>query len=148
MKRLLALLVAAVMITGAFWVRDRIDGDSSSGSGSQQDDSASGATMVCATELGPACKALQAEHPEIAIRVEDAQTTVDQLTSPTFDAGDPAIDAWLVPQPWPQMVTEQRQRAGLGAAALGDPSPTLARSPMVIAIWNGHKRRPPGATAG
>ena len=34
------------------------------------------------------------------------------------------------------MVAEQRQRAGLGAAALGDPSPTLARSPLVIAIWN------------
>ena len=140
MKRLLAVLAAAVMITGAFWVRDRIDGHSGSGSGSgsQPDDSAAGATLVCATELSPTCKALQTEHPEITVRIEDAQTTVDQLTSATFDAAASgrAIDAWLVPQPWPQMVAEQRQRAGLGAPALADPSPTLARSPLVIAIWN------------
>jgi hypothetical protein len=139
-KRLLALLAAAVMITGAFWVRDRIDGGST-GDGSGDHGTATGGTLVCATELAKACEALHARHPDVTIRVEDAQTTLDRLGSATFDPGnqsDPAgaIDAWLVPQPWPQMVTEQRQRAGLGSVALADPSPTLARSPLVIAIWN------------
>jgi len=141
MKRLLALLVAAAMITGAFWVRDRLDGDSTSGGGNGGTDVA-GATLVCATELAATCQALHGSHPEITVRVEDAQTTLERLSAPDFDATtsaqDPAtaIDGWLVPQPWPQMVAEQRQRAGSGAAALGDPSPTLARSPLVIAIWN------------
>ncbi|MGZ4682008.1 MAG: hypothetical protein ACXWCB_05400 [Acidimicrobiales bacterium] len=143
MKRLLALLVAAVMITGAFWVRDRIGSGSSSGGGSS-DTNASGAVLVCATELAPTCNALHAEHPDVTVRIEDVQLTLERLSGAAFDpahaddAADPsaAIDAWLVPQPWPQMVAEQRQRAGLGSVALGDASPTLARSPLVIAIWN------------
>jgi hypothetical protein len=142
-KRLLALLAAAAMITGAFWVRGQID-DSGSGSGSGGSASSDRATLVCATELAQACQDLAGDHPEITVRVEDAQTTLEHLTSAEFDpttAGDGsapggAIDGWLVPQPWPQMVAELRQRAGLGAVALGDPSPTLARSPLVIAIWN------------
>jgi hypothetical protein len=139
MKRLLALLAAAVMITGAFWVRDRIDTDSGSGGGSGG--AGERATVVCATELAAACQSLAARHPELTVHVEDAQTTLDRLSSADFDptAGsdaNEAIDGWLVPQPWPQMVVEQRQRAGLGREAIGDPSPTLARSPLVIVIWN------------
>ena len=127
MKRLLALLVAAVMITGAFWVRDRIDGSSSSGG--DGGDTTAAATLVCATELAAACQTIHDAHPEVTVRVEDAQTTLDRLSAADFDATsaarDPAtaIDGWLVPQPWPQMVAEQRQRAGSGSSPSGTSRP-------------------------
>src|SRR4029079_13441932 len=101
-----------------------------------------GVAAVCPAGLAAACAALHSRHPDVTVRVEDVQTTLERLSSATFDpstgqgSSTGAIDGWLVPQPWPQMVAEQRQRAGLGSAALGDPSATLARSPLVIAIWN------------
>jgi hypothetical protein len=135
-KRLLALLVAVLMITAAIWGRDQLDDKSS---GSSSDTAGGGGVLVCATELQAACEAIGREHADVTVRVEEAQATLTRLAAPGFDpasaTGADRIDAWLVPRPWPEMVAEQRQRAGSGAV-LDDASDVLARSPLVIAIWN------------
>jgi hypothetical protein len=53
----------------------------------------------------------------------------------SFDVADPPFDAWLTLAPFPEMVAEQRSRA-LREPVLGDTSAPLARSPLVIAVWN------------
>jgi hypothetical protein len=135
MKRLGALVLAAVMITAAFWSRDQIDHRNRPSA-----PSSGPATLVCATELQAACEALAKSHPEVTIRIEEAQVTLTRLSAPDFDPGAAssagAIDGWLVPQPWPEMVAEQRQRVGAAASSLSDASPVVARSPLVIAVWN------------
>ena len=137
MKRLGALLVAALMITVAVWGRGRLDDKSS---GPSTDSAGDTATLVCATELQAACETLARGHSDLTVRIEEAQVTLTRLAVPGFDpataTGADRIDGWLVPQPWPAMLAEQRQRAGSGGALLDDPSTVLARSPLVIAIWN------------
>ena len=136
MKRIGALLLAAAMITGALWARDRLD---QRDTGRATPDRTP-AVLVCATELQAACQQLAAGHPELTVRIEEAQVTLTRLSSPTYDpaaaTGTDRMDGWLVPRPWPDMVAEARQRAGSGASTLSAPSGVVARSPLVIAIWN------------
>lgn len=137
MKRIGALLAAVLMITVAVWGRGQLDDKSS---GSSTGPTTSSGILVCATELQAACEALGRSHADLTVRIEEAQVTLTRLAASGFDpstaTGDDRIDAWLVPQPWPAMVAEQRQRAGSGGTSLADPSAVLARSPLVIAIWN------------
>ncbi len=133
MKRLLAVVVAAAMIGGARYVRDH---RSSSGGSTGSDAAGAGrATLVCATELQQACAAIGQRHPELTIRTEEAQATLAALALTSGDPGSAGFDAWLVPQPWPEMANEQSHQRGSGAV-FGDPSGVLARSPLVIAVWN------------
>jgi hypothetical protein len=136
-RRLGALLAAALMITVAIWGRGQLDDKTSTPS---SEPSASLGVLVCATELQAACETLAGRHHDLTVRIEEAQVTLSRLAAPAFDpataSGDARIDAWLVPQPWPAMMAEQRQRAGSGGVVLDDPGAILARSPLVIAIWN------------
>lgn len=91
-------------------------------------------TLVCSTELRRVCDQLKAANETLQVRVEDAGTTYATLTAATFQRDAAKIDAWLVPQPWPAMVDEARQRGSL-EPALVETSRTLARSPAVIVIW-------------
>lgn len=129
MKRVLALVAAVAMITGAVYVRDHRSGGSSSGAGAAR------ATLVCASELQSACASIGAAHPEVTIRIEEAQVTLDRLAKAGGDPSSAGFDAWLVPQPWPEMANQQSQQNG-SAPILGEPSRVVARSPLVIAIWN------------
>jgi hypothetical protein len=45
------------------------------------------------------------------------------------------IDGWLVPQPWPAIVDDARQRAGL-PSVLARTSKVLAHSPLQFYVWN------------
>jgi len=119
------------MIIGALYLRDS---RSNSGGSNESTGSARG-TLVCATELQAACATIGQHHPELAIRVEEAQTTLTSLAKASGDPGSVGFDAWLVPQPWPEMANDQRQQSGAGAA-FDATSGVLARSPLVIAIWN------------
>ncbi len=132
MKRVGALLVAAALIVLAVWVRNRLDDSGSPGSG--PNGTATG-TLVCVTELDAVCRALGEKHADLTIRVEDEATTEQTLISASFDAANPPFDAWLTLQPFPEMVAEQRARALL-PAVLGDTGPSLARSPLVVAVWS------------
>jgi hypothetical protein len=132
-KRFGALVVAALLIVAAVYVRGRLDDDSA---GSDQNDSASTvSTLVCVTELDAVCRELDRSRDDLTVRIEDAAATESTLVSPTFDVNDPPFDAWLTLAPFPDMVSEQRSRALL-PQALDDTTDTLGRSPVVVAVWN------------
>jgi len=135
-KRVAALVAAVAMVVGAVYLRDARSTDG--GSGQANGGSARG-TLVCATELQAACATIASQHPDLTVRVEEAQVTLTALAKASGDAGpnglDAGLDAWLVPQPWPDMANQQRQQSG-SAPILGESTAVLARSPLVIAIWN------------
>ncbi len=121
MKRLLAFVVAAAMVAGSLYVRSRIDDD---GSGAGTTSSPSALRIVCSTELAAACQALGGA-------VEDAGVTADRLVA----SDDPAIDAWIVPDPWPALVDvrrRQQQRDPLFGAAV-----VVAGTRLGLATWKG-----------
>jgi hypothetical protein len=118
------------MIGVAVLIRSRLD----SGESAAQLD-ASRAIVVCATELATVCNQVQRDHPELQVSVEEATVTAERLAAPGFARDATPIDAWLVPQPFPAMVTENRAFGGL-EPVLGDPSRVLARSPLTLTVWN------------
>ena len=130
MRTVLALLGAAFLVVAAIVIRNVViegdDGDGgSSGSGT--------ARLVCATEVGDACNALDGDG--VKVTVEPAGVTAARLTSLTdAEARDPGLDGWLVPSPWPELVHSARQQAGLGPV-IDEPDGTVARSPIAMAIW-------------
>jgi len=130
------MVLAVTMITTAFWGRDHLDHPRDHSA----DSTSTPAMLVCATELQAACETLAAAHPEVTVRIEEAAVTLSRLSAPDFDGatstGAATIDGWLVPQPWPQMVAEARQRGGTAASSLSEASAIVARSPLVIALWN------------
>lgn len=132
MKRVAALLAAAGMIAAAVLVRGWLDQRDQPGGGSSP---ASGdqLTLVCVTELEAVCVQLARNQPGIQVRTEDVATTIASLSASDADAS--AIDGWLTFAPFPELVDEQRARAGL-QPILADPTAPLARSPLVMAVWN------------
>ncbi len=128
MKALAALAAAAALIVAAILARDAIDdgGDSAGGSAAGR-----GTTVVCPTELAEACAALE---DDVSVRVEPASVTADRLTTAAgTDEAD--TDVWLAPAPWVELVADARERAG-APALVGEPSDVIARSPVVLVIWN------------
>jgi hypothetical protein len=132
MKRVFAVLAAICMIALAVFIRGQLDDEGSSDSRSS---SSSGGTVVCATELAAACFELDRAEPDVDVRVEDATTTQATLSDSAFDLEEPPFDVWLTLQPFPAMVADQRARA-FQPAALDDAKGPIARSPMVVVIWN------------
>ena len=130
-RRLVALAVALLLIAGALAIRNRVDDDSKSSGGSSGGGSGPVA-LTCATELADACRALADANGSVIVVVEDAGKTAQRLEN--ADTVDD-VDAWLVEAPWPEIVDEARGRRGL--PALFDEHPEiLARSPLVLAMWN------------
>lgn len=132
MKRLAALVFAVLLVGLAIFVRGRLDDEGGSTANGGEGGSA---TLVCVTELDAVCRELDRRHDDLTVRIEDEATTQATLVSASFDLDDPPLDAWLTLQPFPDLVAEQRAR-GLQAPVFGDTSESLARSPLVIAIWN------------
>jgi hypothetical protein len=131
-KRLLAVLGAVFMIALAVFVRGQLDDDDAT---SDTSTSTSGGTLVCVVELGDVCRELARAEPSVEVRVEDAETTEATLASSTFAVDDPPFDAWLTLEPFPELVGDRRARA-LQPRALDDATGPLARSPMVVVVWN------------
>jgi hypothetical protein len=130
-RRLGALAVAVVMVVAAVVIRAHIDDNSGSGSGS----SGSGAgpvSLTCASELEPACTAILRADGDVRVIIEPAGVTASRLEAADAVTG---IDGWLVEAPWPQIVDQARARNGLPGLFEADP-PVLARSPLVMAMWN------------
>ena len=121
MRRVLALVAAAAMVTGSLAVRSRLD--------RQDEEQANPLRVVCAAELGPVCDTLRQDAA--AVSVERAVVTADRLGRSTTD--DPGLDGWLVPAPWPQIVDGRRRQQAL-LPLFGDIGAPLARSPLVLVV--------------
>jgi hypothetical protein len=122
MRRALAFLLAAGMIAGSLVLRDRLD-----------DRSVRERTvvrLVCATELAAACQELDgSDAPRVDTSVEPAARTAERLSRP----GEVDLDGWLVTPPWPDVVDQARERAGLVKLFAGVGAP-VARSPLVLVV--------------
>ncbi len=133
MRRALAVVAAVIMIALATLVRSW---RSNEGAGPGPTASADApATIVCVTELRKVCDQLKAGRPWLTVVVEDAGRTYTTITAAAFDPVAAKLDAWIVPEPWPTMVDEARQRRG-ASPIFADGRKPLARSPLVIAVWN------------
>jgi hypothetical protein len=130
-RRIAALLVAVLLIALAVLVRGRLDDDGGGGNGQ----ASSTITLVCVTEVEPVCRELGRQNGDLTVRIEDAATTERELVSESFDVTNPPFDAWVTLRPFQDMVNEQRVR-NLLPRALAEASATLARSLLVVAVWN------------
>ncbi len=125
MNRVWAVVVAVVMVVAAIAIRARID-DSRNTDGD--------ARLVCATELGATCLALDDAVGGLDVTVEPAGTTFARLTAlPDADLDQPGLDGWLVPGPWPAMVDSTRARCQLRPVFESETN-ALARSPLAIVV--------------
>jgi hypothetical protein len=113
----------------ALQVRDR-GGDDGDGGG----DASSGGTVLCVPEVEQVCRALAEEDPDLEVTIEEAGTTFERLST-AGDADDVDVDAWLAPAPFPAMVDGARAATGLDPL-FGEASPVLARSPLVLVLWD------------
>lgn len=129
-KRVLAVVAAVLMISGALLIRSRLDSKETAA-----ELEASGAVVVCATELAAVCDQVRRDHPEISVTTEEAVVTATRLSGSGFSREATPVDAWLVPRPFPSMVEENRSFAGL-EPVLGESSRVLARSPLTLTVWN------------
>lgn len=121
MKRLLALLAAAVMIGVAFIIRSQGGEDVSP----DQAEPAPSTAAPVETNLSVAC----IEEAVSACRAAGLQSTVsfdvvfDQLTT----EAEPVVDVWVVADPWPDIIDAQRSRNGL--------DPIMGSSVEVASTW-------------
>lgn len=138
MKRLLALVGAIVMVVAAIGLRSWLDNRDDEGGGDdsadEQDADGDQVTLWCDTSLADVCETLDEEVDDLTTEVRDAGEVADELGSADSRPREAAADGWLVPAPYPSMVDENRDRAGLGPV-LGEQVGPLARSPLVIAMW-------------
>ena len=123
MSRLLAVLVAIVLIVGAVVVRGVLDDDEGGGDPGPRGP----LRVVCGEEVRAACDGLDSTY---VVTVEDTASMASALR--TADADDPGVDVWVVPWPWPEMVDGDRERAGL-PRLFGEPV-TLGRSALAAIV--------------
>ncbi|MET0144169.1 MAG: hypothetical protein ABW328_05200 [Ilumatobacteraceae bacterium] len=134
-RRILAALVAVVLIGAAVLVRATIDDDESDAPESSTDVTgapADAGTVVCASELGAACAAIDTAFDELDVIVEPAGTTLDRLAA-LPDGSEPPL--WLTVQPYPAMVDSLRTAAAL--EPLGATGGAIAATPLVVATPTG-----------
>lgn len=128
MKAVAALAAAVGLIVAAILTRDAIDDDGDSAGGTS---AGSGTTLVCPPELADACTELE---DDVTVRVEAASVTAERLAS-AADADEAAVDVWLAPAPWAEVVGDARERAG-APALVGEPTAVIGRSPVVLVMWD------------
>ncbi len=127
MKRLLAVVVAVVMIVGAVLLRDRIDGDDGGGGSGRSGDRI---RLVCDSTIADVCSRLADANDDLDVVVRESGATTDELAS---DGAELDADAWLTTSAWPDVVADNRRFEELDGEVLGAPSEVLARSPVMIA---------------
>lgn len=128
MKAVAALAAAVGLIVAAILTRDALDDEGDSAGGTS---AGSGTTLVCPPELADACTELE---DDVTVRVEAASVTAERLASAT-DAEEAAVDVWLAPAPWAEVVGDARERAG-APALVGEPTAVIGRSPVVLVMWD------------
>ncbi len=130
MRRLGAAVVAVLMVVVALWVRGRID-DGGGGNGSSGD----GVLRVrCATELAEVCNQVGAELDDVEFSTASAGATAAELARlPDARREESGFDAWLVPEPWPEIVDVRRGVNGL-EPVFETPTDPIARSPLALVV--------------
>jgi len=123
MRRVFAVVAAIAMVAGSLALRSRLDKKSA--------DQALVLRLTCATELESPCMALAKDDSRIKVTVEAAGLTADRLAT---NEGDVGLDGWLSTAPWPDIVDQERRVHSL-EPLFASSRPTLARSPLVIAMW-------------
>jgi len=132
-RRLVALAVAVALIGLALGARSLIDGDADESSSS--DGGGGTPTLLCATELEQACEELSREH-DIDIDVQPAGLSANEIASvPDDQVRDLGYDGWLTLSREAEIARDQRERRTF-EPAIGELSDPIARSPLVIGIWN------------
>jgi hypothetical protein len=127
-KAVAALAAAVGLIVAAILIRDALDDDGDSAGGSS---AGSGTTVVCPPELADACAELE---DDVTVRLEAASVTAERVAG-AADADEAAVDVWLAPAPWAEVVDDARERAG-APALVGEPTAVIGRSPVVLAMWD------------
>jgi hypothetical protein len=123
-RRVFAVVAAAAMVAGSLAVRSALDRDRS--------EAAQVLRLTCGTELDAACSRMAEQDDRLMLTVEPAGVTADRLAS--VQGADAGLDGWLVPAPWPDIVDGRRRARALPALFAGE-RPTVARSPLVLAVW-------------
>ena len=119
------MVAAAAMVLGSLALRDRLD--------RREEERTTVLRLVCATELGPVCERLgDDDGSRLDLTVEAAGTTADRLARVQ---SEPGLDGWLVSAPWPEMVDGVRRARAL-PPLFGPAEAPLARSPLVLVVWN------------
>jgi len=119
MNRVLAALAAIGLVAGAVLVRHQVDGGGSATSDIPL-------TVVCGTDLAPACERLGGQLGDAAkVTVEPEATTAQRLASGQLKLGRDTV--WLAAGPWPEVTAA----GGTAMPALAA-SDVLASSPAVI----------------
>jgi hypothetical protein len=132
-KRLLAVVVALVLVGAAFLVRSLID-DSGGDSAASSASGGGTPTLLCAAELERACHDL-ARQTGIHVQLEPADVTAEQLASlSSAELRGLGIDGWLTTSRDVEIARDKRTRASLDRG-IGAPSAPIGRSPLVIGIW-------------
>lgn len=129
MKRVLALVVALVLIGGAFGVRAVLDGDGTSSADDGPPDRP--LSLLCAGELG-VCDAIANSDLGIDVTVAPAGVSTDELSS--SDPRTLGYDGWLTFGREAEIVRDTRERGGL-PPTVGRPSDPIGRSPLILAVW-------------
>jgi hypothetical protein len=121
-SRLIALVVAIVLVVGAVVIRNAIDDDNGSSTARQHDGPI---RVVCDDEVYDACASLDPSRYEV--RREDAAVSAAALVGDK----EPGFDVWLAPASWPGIVDDARARNGEAASLVAEEEP-VARSPLVV----------------
>jgi hypothetical protein len=118
-RRLIAVIVAVALVVIALVIRNGSDDGGDGASGKLK--------LVCAPELESACNALGSD---VDVTVQTPGTLADKLEKAS---GDPGIDGWLTPGPWPEMVEAARKGAGVQPLFAVEHPP--ARTRIGLAVW-------------
>jgi hypothetical protein len=122
-QRVVAALVAVLMVVVALYLRGEFIDDGDGGDGNVR--------LLCTTELETACTEL-ADQSGVSVTVEPAGVTARSLAS-TPEGQRVDFDAWLAPSPWPEVVNVLRGENQLDPM-FATPSDPIARSPLVLVV--------------
>lgn len=139
LARLVALLVAAAMVAGGWYVRSL---RSPVAPGSVAADDGGPVQILCDAALGAVCDSVNEslDSADASVHIEPAGdsytrlSTLDERRTAT-ESGATRPDVWLTLAPWPQMVDGARERAGLEALFAAESAALLAASPLVLVAW-------------
>ncbi len=137
-KRAGAIVIALVLVLGAFFVRRQIDG-SSTATPSGRDSSALSA--VCTPEAATACQAMGLG----GVKIERPGDTAARLAKA---GGTLGADLWVTPSFWPAMVTELARQSGNDSPTALTASPVIARSALAFVTRRDRAQALAGSCAG
>jgi hypothetical protein len=125
-RRLIAIVVAAGLVVGAWYLRRDVIEDRTGSTGHTPSLTRRATpTLLCATEVAAACDRLEHGHGVRIVAVEPPADIAQRFTTALTTHRPLPADGWLVARPWPGMV-------GVLAGQQLATSSALARSPLQL----------------